>query len=132
MDMRRGPGVDRDMMMSDNRMACRGDPEVSRSNSFVERLKLQRWLEGGASISVHGDHSPSLDYMQWCRIVSRNARFQAKRKSTSGSGDALASPCRYVGVVIAKRVPLLRQSVGFLDRTSRAIQASREASIEEP
>jgi hypothetical protein len=116
------------MMMSDSRMADRGDSKVSRCNSFVERLKLQRSLEGGASMSVHGDHSPSLGSMQWCRIVSHNARFQVKRKLTSGIGDALASSCRHVGVVIAKRVPPLPQSVGFVNRASRAIQASREAS----
>jgi hypothetical protein len=64
MDMSRSPGMDRDDMMCGSRMAGRGDSKVSRSDSFVERLKLQFWLEGGASMSVHGDHSPSLDYMQ--------------------------------------------------------------------
>ena len=48
--MSRGPGVDRDMVMSDSGMAGRGDPKMSRSYSFVERLKLQRWLEGGAPL----------------------------------------------------------------------------------
>ena len=126
--MSRGPGVDRDMVMSDSGMAGRGDPKVSRSDSFVERLKLQRWLEGGASMSVHSGDSPSLGYMQWCTIVPRNARFQAKRKSTSGTGDTLASSCRHVEVVIAKRVPPLQQSVGFLGRASRRPRQAVEAS----
>jgi hypothetical protein len=116
------------MMMSGCGMDGRADSKVSRSDSFVERLKLQRWLEDGASMSVHGGHSPSLDYMQWWRVVSRNARFKAKRKSTSGTGDALASSCRHVGLVVAKRVPPLQQSIGFLDRTYPPIQASCEAS----
>jgi hypothetical protein len=62
-DMRRSPRVHRDMMRDCN-MAGRADSKVSRSDSFVEHLKFKRWLEGGASMSVHGGYSPSLGYMQ--------------------------------------------------------------------
>jgi hypothetical protein len=115
-------------MMSDGRMVDRDNSDGSRSDSFVERLKLQRSLEGGASMSVHGGQSPALVYVQWYRSVSRNARIQTKRKANSVAGDAQAASSEDLGIQVAKRVPPLQQSVLLLHPDIQTLRASREAS----